>query len=187
MYQYFFHDYGSSEEVGNRCLASMAQHTGTGWLESCFFHARIDNLKMVHFLPKQFSHRASIIIWRRAWLNARLSDCDMAWYTTVCPRMKLSKFWHHIAQKATSIWQNLFVEPNVVVFLTCVPNIRKFIAHYMKYKRLKWHMYGIIFPTFAKCLSHACGFTWVSKLYWPRYVVIVWFGVSLNVTVVVVS
>ena len=35
----------------------------------------------------------------------------------------------------------------------------KFIDHYIKYKRLKWYMYGTIFPTFAKCRSHVCGFT----------------------------
>ena len=49
---------------------------------------------------------------------------------------------------------------NAVVFLTCVPNIRKTHWSLHKiYKRLKWHMYGTIFPTFAKCRSHACDFT----------------------------
>ena len=57
----------------------------------------------------------------------------------------------------------------------------------MRYKRLKWHMYGTIFPTFAKCRSHAYGFTRILKLYWPRYVVIDWFVFSLKATDVVVS
>ena len=72
---------------------------------------------------------------------------------TVCPRMKLSKFRRHIAQKVRIIWQYPFVEQNVVVFLTCVSNISKFIGQYIKSKRFKWHMYGTIFPTFAKCRS----------------------------------
>ena len=46
-------------------------------------------------------------------------------YTIGCPRKKLSKFWRHIAQKVTRIWQYPFVEQDVTVFLTCVPNISK--------------------------------------------------------------
>ena len=41
----------------------------------------------------------------------------------------------------------------------CSKHQKKIIDHYIKYKRLKWHMHGTIFPTFAKCRSHACGFT----------------------------
>ena len=38
----------------------------------------------------------------------------------------------------------------------CSKYQKKIIDHYIKYKQLKWHMYGTIFPTFAKCRSHAC-------------------------------
>ena len=44
---------------------------------------------------------------------------------TVCPRKKLSKFWRHVAQKVTRIWQYPLAEQNAIVFLTCAPNIRK--------------------------------------------------------------
>ena len=36
--------------------------------------------------------------------------------STVCPRIKLSKFWRHIAEKVRRIWQYPFAEQNVVVF-----------------------------------------------------------------------
>ena len=78
---------------------------------------------------------------------------------TDSPRKKLSKFWRHVAQKVTSIWQYPFVEQNAVAFRLVFQVSEKFINHYIKYKRLKWHMYGTIFPTFAKCRSHACGFS----------------------------
>ena len=48
---------------------------------------------------------------------------------------------------------------NVVVFWLLFQISEKFIDHYIKYKRLKWHIYGTIFPTFVQCRSHACGFT----------------------------
>ena len=118
-------------------------------------------------------------LWKRLNVNATPRN-------TVCPRMKLSKFWRHIAQKVRKIWQYPFVEQNVVVFWTCVPNISK----------MYWSLHKILlaikmthvwnhFPTFEKCQSYAW-FYWGSMLYWPRYVVIVWSVFSLNVIVVVV-
>ena len=80
---------------------------------------------------------------------------------TVCPRKKLSKFWRHFALKVTRIWQYQLVEQNAVVFWIVFQISEKLIDQYIKYKRLKWHMYGTIFPTFAKCRSHTWGFTGV--------------------------
>ena len=81
---------------------------------------------------------------------------------TVCPRIKLSKFWRYIARKVRKTWQYSFAEQSLVVFLTCVPNISKFIYHYIKYKLLKGHIYGTIFPL-SRNVVHACGFARVQS------------------------
>ena len=52
-------------------------------------------------------------------------DFFFVYSSTVCLRKKLSKCWRHVAQKVTRIWQYQFYEQNPIVFLTCVPNIRK--------------------------------------------------------------
>ena len=109
-------------------------------------------------------------------LNTDLAINIKDWlYTTVpyellCPRMKLSKFWRHFIQTVRQIWQYPFLAQNVVVFLTCfVFQISaKFIDHdlkHVKYKRLKWHMYGTIFAL-SRNVVHACatcGFTKVQS------------------------
>ena len=84
--------------------------------------------------------------------------------STVCPRKKLSKFWRHIAQKVTIIWQYPFVEQNVVVFLTCVSNISKIHWSLHKIKvMIKVTYVRNHFLTFSKRRSHACGFSRVQS------------------------
>ena len=56
----------------------------------------------------------------------------------------------------------MFAEQNVVVFLTCVPNISNINFHYIKYKHLKWQMYGTTFLLLRNVI-HACGFTKVQS------------------------
>ena len=60
-----------------------------------------------------------LLPWRAPEVRSRYFKCLF----TVCPRKKLSKFWRHVAQKVTRIWQYPFVEQNVVIFLICVRNM----------------------------------------------------------------
>ena len=75
------------------------------------------------------------------------------------PEWSYHNFWHHIAQKVRRIWQYPFVEQNVLVFLTCVPNISK--MHWSLYKILSDLSDTCVEPVFplSRNVVHARGFT----------------------------
>ena len=92
---------------------------GISWLcgEKMEFHFNFQKLIWTTVCPRMKLSK----LWNTVCPRVKLSKL----WTTVCPRVKLLRFRHHIAQKVTRIWQYPFVEQNLVVFLTCVPNISK--------------------------------------------------------------